>query len=88
MPYWKFLGYNAMGGVIWGVGVVLLGYLAGNSYAAIEKTVGAAAAGVVAVVAIAAFITWRVRRVRDDWHITTTGLTELSGDRRFEFASD
>jgi membrane-associated protein len=66
MPYWKFLGYNAMGGVIWGVGVVLLGYLAGNSYAAIEKTVGAAAAGVLAVVAIAAFITWRVRRVRDD----------------------
>jgi membrane protein DedA with SNARE-associated domain len=64
MPYWKFLGYNALGGAIWGVGVVLIGYLAGNSYAAIEKTVGAAAAAVVAVVAIAVFITWRVRRRR------------------------
>jgi membrane protein DedA with SNARE-associated domain len=66
MPYWKFLGYNALGGAIWGVGVVLIGYLAGNSYAAIEKTVGAAAAAVVAVVAIAVFITWRVRHARDD----------------------
>ncbi|MDT5039193.1 MAG: rane-associated protein [Actinoplanes sp.] len=33
-------GGDDAGGLVWGVGSVLLGYLAGNSYAAIEKTFG------------------------------------------------
>ena len=36
MRYPKFLAFNAAGGIVWGVGFVLLGYLAGNSYAAVE----------------------------------------------------
>ena len=43
MPYLTFLAYNAAGGVCWGVGFVLLGYLAGNSYQRIAKTVGTTA---------------------------------------------
>jgi membrane protein DedA with SNARE-associated domain len=61
MPYRRFLVYNAAGGVVWGVGSVLLGYLAGNSYAAIEKVVGQAAAVVVAVLVIAGLVVWRIR---------------------------
>jgi membrane protein DedA with SNARE-associated domain len=43
MRYPRFLVYNAAGGIVWGAGVVLLGYLAGNSYAAVERTEALAA---------------------------------------------
>jgi membrane protein DedA with SNARE-associated domain len=29
MPYPRFLAFNAVGGVVWGTGAVLVGYLAG-----------------------------------------------------------
>jgi membrane protein DedA with SNARE-associated domain len=62
MHYPRFLAYNAAGGLVWGTGAVLLGFLAGNSYAAIERTVGRAAAFAVAGVVVLAAIGWRVRR--------------------------
>jgi membrane-associated protein len=62
MPYPKFLAFNATGGLAWGVTVVLIGYLAGNSYASIEHTFGRATALLVpAVLAVAATI-WHLRR--------------------------
>ncbi len=64
MPYPRFLVFNAAGGAIWGTGAVLLGYLAGNSYQTVAKTVGRDAAAVVVVIAIAALIVWRVRSMR------------------------
>ncbi len=64
MRYPKFLGYNAAGGLAWGVGCVLLGYLAGNSYQAIEHTFGQVAAIVVAAVVVAAVVVWSIRRRR------------------------
>jgi membrane-associated protein len=61
MRYHRFLAFNAAGGVVWGTGVVLLGYVAGNSYAAVERTVGRGVAiGVVGLVVVALV----VRRVR------------------------
>jgi len=64
MPYPRFLAYNAAGGVVWGVGTVLLGYLAGASYGAIARIAGNAAAAVVAVIGVTALIVWRIRRSR------------------------
>lgn len=64
MAYRTFLAFNAAGGLVWGVGFVLLGYLAGNSYATIEKTVGRSAALVVAALVIVGVILWRVRKHR------------------------
>jgi membrane-associated protein len=61
MPYRRFLTYNAAGGLAWGIGSVLLGYLAGNSYAAIEKTAGRAAALVVTMLVVAGLLAWRIR---------------------------
>ncbi len=57
MPYPVFAAYNAIGGIVWGVGYCLLGYLAGSAYGAVERTVGtglavAIAAIVVAIVAV------------------------------------
>lgn len=62
MRYRRFLAYNAAGGLVWGVGSVLLGYLAGNSYSAIEDTFGKWAAIAVAAVVVLALIAWAVYR--------------------------
>ena len=62
MRYPKFLAYNAAGGLIWGTAAVLLGYLAGNSYATIEKTFGRATALIVLAAVVAAVVIWRIRR--------------------------
>lgn len=64
MPYRRFLVWNAVGGVVWGVGFVLVGYLAGRSYAAVARAVGGWSAAVVGVLVVAALVTWRVRRRR------------------------
>jgi membrane protein DedA with SNARE-associated domain len=66
MPYWKFLAWNASGGIAWGATVVLLGYAAGASYAQAEKTFGRDVALVVLAVAIVALVVWRLRRRRAD----------------------
>jgi len=66
MRYPKFLAYNAVGGIVWGIGVVLIGYLAGNSYAAVERTVGRGLAIAVVGVVIVALVVWRIRRHRSE----------------------
>jgi membrane protein DedA with SNARE-associated domain len=66
MHYRKFLLYNAAGGVVWGVGSVLLGYLAGNSYTMIEGALGKWAAIAIGAVVVAALLAWAIyRRVRE-----------------------
>jgi membrane-associated protein len=64
MRYRRFLAYNATGGLAWGLGCVLLGYLAGNSYAAIERTFGTAAALAAAALALFGIVFWSIRRHR------------------------
>lgn len=64
MPYRRFLVFNAAGGVTWGVAVVLVGYLAGASYATVEKTVGRDGALVVLVIVLLGLAVWRIRKRR------------------------
>src|SRR5690349_16054783 len=64
MPYGRFIAYNAAGGVAWGIGFVLLGFLAGNSYETVAQAVGRDLAVVIAIVAVAALIAWHVRSRR------------------------
>jgi membrane protein DedA with SNARE-associated domain len=64
MPYRRFIVFNAAGGLLWGVGFVLVGYLAGNSYAAITRAIGQAGALIAVGVVLVAFVVWRVRRHR------------------------
>ncbi|RDI65403.1 membrane protein DedA with SNARE-associated domain [Nocardia pseudobrasiliensis] len=64
MPYPKFLAYNATGGVVWGVTFVVLGYVAGQSYEAVAKTVGRTAAIVVVALIVLALIVWKLRERR------------------------
>src|SRR5882757_573126 len=64
MPYRVFLLFNALGGLVWGIGFVLLGYFAGAAYKQVEKTAGTVVAIVVAVLVVAAVVVWQVRRHR------------------------
>jgi membrane-associated protein len=61
MPYRRFLAWNAFGGVVWGTGFVLLGYLAGASYHQVEKQVGRGLAIGLAVVVVGLLVAWRLR---------------------------
>jgi membrane-associated protein len=62
MPYRVFALHNLIGGVIWGVGYSLLGYVAGSAYVVVERTVGAGLAIALAVIVIAAAGIWAWRR--------------------------
>jgi membrane-associated protein len=64
MKYRRFLAWNALGGVIWGVGCVVAGYLAGDSYKQVASYLGRAGAAVIVLVVVTAIIAWRVRRRR------------------------
>jgi membrane protein DedA with SNARE-associated domain len=64
MPYPRFLAFNAAGGVVWGTGAVMVGYLASNSYLTVEKTIGRGVAAAVAAIALIALIVWIIRRRR------------------------
>ncbi|WP_037601313.1 DedA family protein [Streptacidiphilus rugosus] len=64
MPYRRFLPFNALGGVVWGVGFTLLGYFAGQAYKQVEARVGEVVAVVIAAIVIAVVGTWAWRRHR------------------------
>jgi membrane-associated protein len=63
MSYRRFLAFNAAGGLVWGIGFVMLGYAAGDSYKTVERSVGGVAVVVVLSVVLPAlvfrFIQWR-----------------------------
>jgi membrane protein DedA with SNARE-associated domain len=64
MRYRQFLAYNAVGGVVWGIGNVLLGYVAGAAYQRVAARFGEITAIVVAAIAIAALVVFQIRRHR------------------------
>jgi membrane protein DedA with SNARE-associated domain len=56
MPYRRFLAFNAMGGLVWGVVVVVAGYLAGASYERMAHIIGRGSAIVVVVLVVVALV--------------------------------
>lgn len=64
MAYHRFLVFNAVGGIIWGVGVTLLGYFAGHSYAAVEGALGRTSAGLILVFVLVGVFLWHRSRRR------------------------
>lgn len=83
MPYPRFLAYNAAGGLVWGAGFVLLGFLAGNSYEAVAKIAGRDLALVIAAVVVVAVVVWRVRKSRRERRRPPND-TDRSGDERHD----
>jgi len=57
-----FAIYNVAGGLLWGVGYCLLGYLAGSAYAVVEARVGAGLAIAIGAIVVIAVAVWAIRR--------------------------
>ncbi|MEO5708537.1 MAG: hypothetical protein ABIQ59_01755, partial [Nocardioidaceae bacterium] len=58
--------YNAAGGIVWGVGCVVAGYLAGSSYKQVAHYLGQGGAVAAGVMVVVALVAWRLaRRHRD-----------------------
>jgi membrane-associated protein len=79
MPYGRFLAFNAAGGVLWGVTVVLAGFFAGESFTQVEGVLGKASAIVLAVVVVAAIVVWRLRKRRNE---AAADAADLAADER------
>jgi membrane protein DedA with SNARE-associated domain len=62
MPYRRFLAFNATGGLVWGVGVTLLGFLAGASYRRVESALGQGGAILLGVLLVGGLFAWHRRR--------------------------
>jgi membrane protein DedA with SNARE-associated domain len=62
MSYRRFLAFNALGGLVWGLTFCFVGYMAGESYHVVEKRVGTAGALVTAAVVLGALVVWHRRR--------------------------
>jgi membrane-associated protein len=62
MSYRRFLFFNALGGLAWGLTFCFVGYLAGESYHVIEKRAGTAGAVMTAVVVLGGIVVWHRRR--------------------------
>jgi undecaprenyl-diphosphatase len=68
MDWWRFLLWNAAGGIVWAVGVGLLAYYAGKAAADAIARYGvyaAIAGGIAVVLVIAALHVWRRRVVEE-----------------------
>ncbi|MCW2491615.1 MAG: rane-associated protein [Pseudonocardiales bacterium] len=66
LPYRRFLIFNATGGLIWGIGYSLLGYLGGASYKRIESYASYAGYIFLTVLAIVAVTVLVLRRRRNN----------------------
>jgi membrane protein DedA with SNARE-associated domain len=69
MTWWRFLFWNAAGGIVWAVGVSLLAYFAGKTAADALARYGvyaAIAGGIVLVIVIAVLHVWRRRVVEEN----------------------
>lgn len=64
MHYRRFLVWNALGGLVWGVGFCLVGYFAGTSYEKVARTIGTGTAIVIGVIVLTVLLVWRLRRSR------------------------
>jgi undecaprenyl-diphosphatase len=62
MPYVRFLVANAVGGVVWAVGVVLAGFLAGDQWKHVQSLLGKGSSVLLALVVIAAVVVHLVRK--------------------------
>ncbi|TQF03154.1 DedA family protein [Kitasatospora acidiphila] len=81
LPYRKFLLFNAAGGTIWGVGFVLLGYVAGSAYARVEHLVGTALAVLIAALVVVALAVWAWRKRRREREALRSEEQGADGDR-------
>ena len=65
MPYRKFVVYDAAGAVLWTIGFVTLGYLAGASWQVAEKWISRSGMVIAVILVVAGLALWLRRRRRN-----------------------
>jgi membrane-associated protein len=91
LRYRVFLFYNALGGLIWGVGYTLLGYVVGLSFARILSQVGLWSLGVVALIVVGTVVLRQVLKRRERRRLAAEFADEdarSEGDRRPDGAGE
>jgi membrane-associated protein len=73
MPYGRFLAFNALGGITWGIGFTVGGFVAGTAFEQVAQWAGRVLALIVTVLAVAAIVVWSVRRRRKEKEEGETG---------------
>ncbi len=66
LPYKTFALWNAIGGGLWAVSFVFVGFIAGESYKKVEQYLGRGALVLTAVLVVGLFVAHRVRRGRHE----------------------
>jgi membrane protein DedA with SNARE-associated domain len=79
LRYRTFLAWNVLGGIVWGVGYTLLGYVVGLSFQRILTEIGLWSIGVVAVI-VAGVVVFEVRRRRREKRRIAEELSGLDTD--------
>lgn len=62
MPWRRFFMFNAAGGIIWGIGVALIGFAAGNSYQQAAQWLGRLSTAFLLAFVVAGLVLWHLRR--------------------------
>jgi undecaprenyl-diphosphatase len=73
VEYPVFLAWNVAGGALWGTGMAVLGYLAGASYKHVEKIVGRAGLGLLALIVVGLAASRLLRRYADRPRLQAAG---------------
>jgi membrane protein DedA with SNARE-associated domain len=76
MRYPRFLAFNVLGGLVWGVMFPLVGYAAGDSYKSVEKTVGKSAAMAAAAVVVVVMLVLHLRKERAESPVERTETSD------------
>jgi membrane protein DedA with SNARE-associated domain len=71
LRYRVFLFYNAIGGLVWGIGYTLLGYVVGLSFERILREVGLWSVAVVAGIVVVAVAVRMLLKRRERKRLTT-----------------
>jgi membrane protein DedA with SNARE-associated domain len=68
MHWWRFLGWNAAGGIVWATGVSLVSYYLGDAAAAALGKYGLFAAGGIVLITVAGYfgVRWLEKRVVEE----------------------
>ena len=94
MPWRRFLLFNSLGGLIWGAGVALLGYGAGNSYEQAAVWLGRSSIAALTIFVVVVLVLWRRHRRHrsgttghtsgddDPANATPRDLTSIAGRRK------
>lgn len=62
MPFHSFMVYNIIGGVVWGGGIILLGYVLGNKVPNVERYIEPGIVVIILVSFIPVFLEWKKSR--------------------------